>query len=250
MGNKIVSDLFLEISACKNKSDVINYNALKSLSAILHKLGKPMLTNRVIIDSNQWLFFNIYVYSKENYENIIHELNNFNAHKYPEIYMELGCLYDYVKQGSINLDSTVVIADPCYTLDTWCIGRLQNILPGNYNCFVQITESLRVANMKIVHEDYDPDEYDPKDIEDCICIGVDSATCGIYDEDYFIKNRNNADWFELTDKHGIICNKAFISASGYGDGSYGCYLSRNTDGQIVGIRVEFISYDEYYEEDD
>lgn len=263
MGNKIVSNLFLGISAWKNKSEVINYNALKTLRLILYKLGKPMLTNRDISESNRYLFNNIYVYPKENYENIIHELNKFKACEYPEIdRMELDCLYDYDKLCSIKLDSNAIISDPLYTVERWYsvgyLGRLQNVLPGNYNCFIQKSELGYIANIKVVHEDYDPDKYEPKDIEDCINIRIDSDMCGIFNnEERLIKNRYEKDQYTIIDNNNNNINyltdgEAFIiqyPGSGYGDESYRCYLSRNTDCQIVGIRVEFINYDEYYEEE-
>lgn len=47
-----------------------------------------------------------------------------------------------------------------------------------------------------------------------------------------------------------IDGRGFISASGYGDGGYPCYISRNSEGQIVSITVEFISLYEEDEEDE
>ena len=47
----------------------------------------------------------------------------------------------------------------------------------------------------------------------------------------------------ITDGLGLV------SSSGYGDGGYNCWTARNEDGKIVAIRVEFISEDDYEEED-
>ena len=44
-------------------------------------------------------------------------------------------------------------------------------------------------------------------------------------------------------------NLGLVSYSGYGDGGYDCQTARNEDGKIVAIRVEFITEDEYEEED-
>jgi len=45
-----------------------------------------------------------------------------------------------------------------------------------------------------------------------------------------------------------IDNLGFVSSSGYGDGGYYCWTTKNEDGKIVSIRVEFIG--EYDEEED
>ena len=41
-----------------------------------------------------------------------------------------------------------------------------------------------------------------------------------------------------------------VSSSGYGDGGYNCWTAKNEDGKIIAIRVEFITEDEDYEEDE
>jgi hypothetical protein len=47
----------------------------------------------------------------------------------------------------------------------------------------------------------------------------------------------------ITDGLGLV------SSSGYGDGGYNCWTARNEDGKIVAIRVEFITEDDYEDED-
>ena len=41
-----------------------------------------------------------------------------------------------------------------------------------------------------------------------------------------------------------------VSSSGYGDGGYNCWTAKNEDGKIVAIRVEFITEDDYEDEED
>lgn len=41
-----------------------------------------------------------------------------------------------------------------------------------------------------------------------------------------------------TDKHSVV------SSSGYGDGSYDCYVARNEQGQIIAIRINYITAEE------
>ena len=39
---------------------------------------------------------------------------------------------------------------------------------------------------------------------------------------------------------GTIGNKGFVSSSGYGDGSYECYIAKNNNDEIIAIRIDFI----------
>lgn len=112
--------------------------------------------------------------------------------------------------GTIELNNKVRISDPCYSADEWCAGTLENVLPGKYHCFYQKVDSgdwgVRVASIEVRHENYL--EVDPTEVTN-IDVGVDSGQAGIYDFDYFAKNRE--------DKYGEdawyhkICN----STSGY-----------------------------------
>ncbi|EGC04023.1 DUF4241 domain-containing protein [Ruminococcus albus] len=167
------------------------------------------------------------------------------------VHVEMNCLYDYVKRGTITLDTRVRVSDPCYDMGTWCAGSLENVLPGTYNCFCQNTGEGRVAAIKVVHEKYAPEEYEPDELQN-IDVGVDSGECGIYDEDYFAKKCKDKEWYESTFvQRGAapLDDKAFISSSGYGDGSYECFVARNPEGKIVAIKILFISFEEDEEEE-
>lgn len=39
---------------------------------------------------------------------------------------------------------------------------------------------------------------------------------------------------------GVVDGRGFVSSSGYGDGGYICYVKRNRQGQVVGIRINYI----------
>lgn len=41
-----------------------------------------------------------------------------------------------------------------------------------------------------------------------------------------------------------------VSSSGFGDGGYNCWAAKNEDGKIIAIRVEFITEDDYEDEED
>lgn len=90
-------------------------------------------------------------------------------------------------KGIISLGKEVMISDPCYGLGTWCQGVLTNVLPGEYECFVEHSDEdefgSRVARIYVKHKDY-LDALPYGNLED-IEVGVDSGTAGIYDNDYY-----------------------------------------------------------------
>lgn len=100
-------------------------------------------------------------------------------------------------KGKITLSDKVRVTDPCYDVDTWCAGTLENVLPGEFNCsYIHEDKEWfmgklidRVTSMEVRHESYpdiDPTEYVPG-----IDVGVDSDQAGIFDypmyKEYFKK---------------------------------------------------------------
>lgn len=108
-------------------------------------------------------------------------------------------------EKTIELGKKVIISDPAYNMDTWCIGILNNVLPGTYECFYEIIEDnswgRRIASIEVKHKDYEFYDF-PENID--ANIGVDSGQCGIYDYDYFEKNNQKEDWYRQ------ICNLTYI----------------------------------------
>lgn len=97
-------------------------------------------------------------------------------------------LLDKKHIGTIELNDKVRVSDPCYNLDTWCAGTLTDVLPGEYDCYMQKTDckdwGIRVAAIEVRHKDYP--NVEPEELED-IDVGVDSGQAGIYDLNYFTK---------------------------------------------------------------
>lgn len=91
------------------------------------------------------------------------------------------------KNGTIFLSNAVRVTDPCYDMDTWCAGTIENVLPGDFDCFSQKADTgswgIRVANIEIRHKDY-PD-VEPTEWVSDIDVGVDSGQCGLFDNLYF-----------------------------------------------------------------
>lgn len=103
--------------------------------------------------------------------------------------------------GTIELGDKVRVSDPCYDIDTWCAGTLENVLQGKYQCYSQDVDTgdwgIRVASIEVRHENYL--DIEPTELQD-IDVGVDSGQAGIYDLDYFIKAREDKKgedaWYE------------------------------------------------------
>lgn len=157
-----------------------------------------------------------------------------------------------VKSGKLR------ISDPCYDLDTWCAGTLDNVLNGKWNAKIEESDKgswgIRVSNLVAVHENYALSANNPELTK--IDVGVDSGQCGIFDLDQYPKDdpgeygdKNsfygkvcnltcNED--DMNQSAGIIDNFGVVSRSGYGDGSYECYVRRNVKGEIVAAEIVFL----------
>lgn len=92
-------------------------------------------------------------------------------------------------KGTITLGAKVMVSDPCYGLNTWCQGILENVLPGEYECVVGFVDEgkwgTRVAGIEVIHKDYTEklNGFNPEEFE----VGVDSGTAGIFDYEYYAK---------------------------------------------------------------
>lgn len=104
----------------------------------------------------------------------------------------------------VELSDKVMISDPCYDLDIWCQGVLENVKPGtwhtkaenlNVNCWGD-----RCSALIAWHEDVE----EPKDFEKTdIRVGVDSGQAGIYDYNHFAHIKDNKErderWYDSID---------------------------------------------------
>lgn len=104
--------------------------------------------------------------------------------------------YTVEDKGTITLGSKVMVSDPCYGLNTWCQGVLENVLPGRYSCKVGLSDEgdwgIRVADIEARHVNYaDGLEYQAEDFE----VGVDSGTAGIFDYEYYCQyHTDSSEW--------------------------------------------------------
>lgn len=157
--------------------------------------------------------------------------------------------------GQLELSDTAVVSDPTYKLGIWCQGIIKNILPGVYNCYIEVSDEgdwgWKCSRIFAINKDYELEESDYRfDTREEFEVGVDSAQAGIFDLKYYQETHtpdsSTEEWddeiFEITtsqNKGGIIDKKGFVARSGYGDGAYDCCTAIR-DGKIVGIEIIFI----------
>ena len=168
----------------------------------------------------------------------------------------------------ITLSENVMVSDPCYSPDTWCQTKLDNVLPGLYNVEVEKSDEgdwgVRVSGITILHESITDDgiSLEWEDHSEC---GVDSGQCGIFcmtsyrnDEvsvgittptlynPFVIPFREDGDkWYEkichftLCEPQWGVYDTGVVSSSGLGDGLYPMEVMMDKE-KIVGIRITYL----------
>ena len=178
---------------------------------------------------------------------------------------------------TIQLSNEVIVTDPCYTEDVWCLARFSNVLPGTYKCYADHDSSTdRIAMLRITHQDYSAGKESQLRYEHAATIGVDSGQAGIFcmtsyrDDSYDIPipPDKSPDWivdqgptegdpgqywysrvssYTFTDYNWGAYDRGVVSRSGWGDGSYPVTIAKVGD-QIVSIQIQFMFEDEEYDE--
>jgi hypothetical protein len=168
--------------------------------------------------------------------------------------------------NQITLSENVMVSDPCYTPDTWCQTKLDNVLPGLYNVEVERHDEgtgwgVRVSSITVIHKDYtDTDDWEQH--SEC---GVDSGQCGVFcmtgyrndvlsegittptlDNPFVIPFREEGDkWYEkichftLCEPQWGLYDTGVVSSSGIGDGQYPLDVMMDGD-KIVGMRITYL----------
>jgi hypothetical protein len=174
----------------------------------------------------------------------------------------------------IKLSNNVRVSDPCYDNDVWCKTKLTDVLPGNYNVFVEKGDEsgwgMRVKSLRVIHEDFS----DTNMWEEHSEIGVDSGQAGIFCEtsyrndtiaesivtppsNFYLPGRDSEGdvWylkmcnFTLSDDQSGVYDTGVVTSSGIGDGSYPLDIIRERNGYIVGMKITYL-FDEEEEEDE
>lgn len=152
--------------------------------------------------------------------------------------------------GTFEIETgNVIVSDPCYDLET-STSKIKHVKTGTWNAIVERCDNeARVGKLMAIHKNFNSAdlfwtllEYD---------IGVDSGQAGIFDVKEF-KGIDGAaeDWYgkccdlTLSDASVGLLPMGVVSSSGYGDGCYECWLAKDRDNEIVGIKVIFAEEDE------
>ena len=136
--------------------------------------------------------------------------------------------------GTVEFSGKVVVSDPCYDRDVWCMKPDFPVLPGSYHVYAVYNDEkdwgVRVAALLFRHEDCDRIPFRGwKDID--ADIGVDGGVCGIFDDSIYPREKQHSihepfhwECCKIThndDQAGILrSGKGAVSCSGCGDGSY------------------------------
>ena len=169
--------------------------------------------------------------------------------------------------GNLKLRKNVVVTDPCYDLDTWCIQKVDNVAPGEYKAYVDYVDTgnmgIRVSRLYVVKGD--DDLLTIMSLERgwqfLGTIGVDSGQAGIFDIKYYQDSADKALDFDRkynsqpiapTDKfYDAMCDLTLrdeqagtyehgaISSSGYGDGGYELLAKQNDKWQYIAFCIDF-----------
>lgn len=175
----------------------------------------------------------------------------------------------------IKLGNSVMVSDPCYTPDTWCQAKIENVKEGEYNTYCHKIDTgdfgERCSLLLAVHSSYDVNkmywELHPDEI------GVDSGQAGIFDMSTFRKDGiemevptigydgrdlnwldalksekdgKGEDWYikmcklTLTEKMWGGYENGVVSRSGFGDGGYTLYIAKEEyTGKVIGFCIDF-----------
>jgi|GEM_PF-543514 len=149
--------------------------------------------------------------------------------------------------GAVEFSGKVVVSDPCYDRDCWCMKPDFPVLPGKYHVYAFYNDEkdwgVRVAALLFRHESFDQIPFHGwKDID--ADIGVDSGQCGIFDDSIYPQEKDHPDhkpFYEeccditLADSQaGILqSGKGVVSSSGCGDGSYNLSVIEHNGANIA-----------------
>lgn len=141
-----------------------------------------------------------------------------------------------IELGNITFSERVVISDPCYERDVWCMDDNVTVKPGEYRAYaVEKDEKqfgIRIASLICIHR------LEFENLEAALAkkwchfgnIGVDSGQAGIFDNFIYPMDKESESGAFFDECCDITVNKPFcaslpskkgvVCSSGYGDGSY------------------------------
>lgn len=161
------------------------------------------------------------------------------------------------KLGTFNVtENKIIVADPSYNYTDFGTLILDDVLEGKYFSHITTADNL-VTSLNICHSDYKKNFE--KNFSSYGEIAVDSGQAGFFDKKYFVENQGG-NFGDINSFYGLACAitmspkqagvmKKFgvVSSSGFGDGFYKVFVSRNDDRKIISAKILFISEKELEE---
>ena len=154
--------------------------------------------------------------------------------------------------GTISLEGTVCLTDPCYDDDVWCRINDVKVVPGEYECIAWVSDEgewgKRVAELGVYLDGVVPakSKFDRIPGE----VGVDAGLAGVYlrkpnfTDDEWIQFCSiiHDEWPTVHLHSGDFDGRlvGFTTSSGYGDGGYDAYAKTNNDGLAEAIEIVFL----------
>lgn len=161
--------------------------------------------------------------------------------------------------GSFEITSGAMYAtDPCYDRETTQDTLLTNVANGRWSASVLVEDEGgawggRNSVIYAYHANGSPEWtlnfVEVPDFE----VGVDSGQAGFFDASRYVGGEDEAFYdrvCELT-LEGLcagVIDFGAVSSSGYGDGSYRCFVAKNPQGEIVAAKIVFIDDEPFGDE--
>jgi hypothetical protein len=174
----------------------------------------------------------------------------------------------------------LIVSDPCYYVGNGCNVILENVKNGTWEVSCSKNDDNRIDQLSAFCEEVKKYDCSWEELKESVA--VDSGQAGIFDLEKYRKDKfieGKVDFDRGTDdegekfycrccditlsneKVGVVANSGVVSSSGYGDGCYRCFVLKDTDNKIFGVKISFIDdyeddgeycdeYDEEEQEDD
>ena len=169
----------------------------------------------------------------------------------------LGGLYPL---GTFEITAGAMYAtDPCYNRETTQDTLLTNVANGRWSASVLVEDeggawggrnSVIYAHLANAAPDWAFNFVEVPDFE----VGVDSGQAGFFDAARYVGGDDEAFYDQVCELtlEGIcagVIDFGAVSSSGYGDGSYRCFVAKNLQGEIVAAKIVFIEEEEMLDDD-
>jgi len=102
--------------------------------------------------------------------------------------------------GTMELGDKVVVSDPCYSRDVWCMTTLENVCPGTWKAIACIDRidswGKRCYILELYHESLHVSHLPEKEWEQHFELGVDSGIMSVIDDRCYRRLNGSSKLFE------------------------------------------------------